>query len=432
LRDKLKDASPDVKTTAGRELLAKGRQQGLESMCPQCFVGEKRILGSSAKSSELGISPYTAGEIFSPKAQRVLEKTGGMRGYSFADFRATHIPSLITLMKDLKQANKGLGVYSKNLNLLEIAGDTGIKFNISSGKNPDIGIPIDIAYEYTKRYPNAGVMYVGINMDDISSALKNKKVHKIIPAHPGPGVPAKLLTKITPETWENFQKYQNETIVLRVGDGNKAVKLFGKVPGEQLPAEKLAQARELITNATYTGDAQKYLQAVKEASNILGQKVTEKFPQFSSHPGYSKLIGSGPAEYGRTVGWKPLDVSKINIHKAMQYFTRGDRDTSDTALQYRKIADTIIKNIGSTQLPTAAPTAAEGKVKLYRGSDKEGGEWWTPDKEAAREYAGLNKGGKITSQEFSFNKVVGCKPSWYSPNPSLLTIFKTMGCMAYL
>jgi hypothetical protein len=353
IREALKDETPEIKTASARKLLEMAVKRGFDTPCLQCFVAEKRITGYSAKSMELGVSEYQTGDINKPSVQKALDKTNILRMYSFGDFAASHTASVVRLISDLKTQGRGAGAYTKNLNFLEIFGDTGIKFNISSGKNTQIGIPVDIAYAYTQRYPNAAVNYVAINEADLEQAGNDPRVHKIIPAHLGGGTPREFLERISGDKWFDFKQNQAEKV-----DGvNLSIKNEGLV--KSYGEDKVSKAREAVDEGKHTGDVPTYLASIKKASRILGAKIDPMFPQYVNKSWYGKLIGSGEAEYGQNPGHVNLDPTKINTEKAMAYAEREDNPL-ETTVPYRALSNRIIKAAKSGGL--------EAVNKLYQSS----------------------------------------------------------------
>lgn len=69
-------------------------------------------------------------------------------------------------------------------------------------------------------------------------------------------------------------------------------------------------------------------------------------------------------------------------------------------------AKTLTEN--GIEVPETLPV--EPKV-LYRGSSKEGGEWFTPDKNAAKEYSELDEGGKVSKLTIDLNSKKIAEPS---------------------
>ena len=400
-----KDKLNAIKTAAGRKLMEMGVDIHLVHPCLQCYVAEKRISGFNARSTEPGLALYEEGELTDAIRDTVLEFGGVVRGYSFGDFAPAHFPSLINLLKDIAKRRDliGMGLYTKNLNLVEILADVGIAINISVGKNNKIGIPVEIADIYAKRYKNVAVNYVAINEADLEIAGADPRVHKIIPVHIGGGLPRKNLDMMSKDKWYNFQKFQDDKITFTVKMFDKKtgepvinkktgkqrertanVKIFGKSAmtyAQSIGPEKvkaLLEARAIIKKATWTGNSKKYLAAVKEGSKIFGQKIAPKFEPWSGKPWYHKLIGSGPAEYGKGVMNKKdnkIDLTKVNIKKAEKYFEEFNtihdeqiKEWSKIERKVRKVAQSGNEN-AVAQMPTsnwARSVVKQNSVREYQ------------------------------------------------------------------
>lgn len=376
MRNALESLPSDIKTAAGRKLLSLGHAEGLETPCNQCYVAEKRILGNSAKSSEAGLSQYKTGEI---DKHADLVKEIGERMYSSGNFAPSHIPSVIRNLQDLKRLGAGAGTYTKNLNFPEIFGDTGIKFNISSGKTTAVGIPLEIIDVYRKRYPNVSSVYVAVNDADVRAIGADPRVDHIIPAHIGAGTPKELLDSLSGLEWENFARTQSEKVpVTLTVQGKKGpikvkrdVNLFSKSTEAHFPKAALDKAREMIKKGMYTGDGKRYLVSVKKASKILGTEITPKFAQYKTESWYSKLIGSGPAEYGKTNTFEPIDLSKMNTQKALEYFQKYPVIMDNKVAQYKSIADRIVEaaQTGGIEAINALKPKEPSAYQTYYGEE---------------------------------------------------------------
>jgi hypothetical protein len=103
------------------------------------------------------------------------------------------------------------------------------------------------------------------------------------------------------------------------------------------------KARKIIREATYTGDKNAYLSAIKRASDVIGMEITPKFAKYTNMKGYEKLIGSGRAEFGKKADMPKIDMTKANLDRAEQYVMNDQRDTSETAKAYKRVSDKIIE-----------------------------------------------------------------------------------------
>jgi len=394
-----------LRTASGRKLLELGASHGLLVPCIQCYVAEKRISGYSAKSSKEGIAQYQRGDL-NDKAMTVIDDFGGVvRMYSFGDFAPSHIPSVVRLLEDAMERGVSIGTYTKNLNFVEIFGDTGITFNISVGRSSAIGLPIEIAHIYALRYPNAGLCYMAVNEEDLIKAGLDPRVHKIIPAHIGNGVPKALLQSISGDQWENFQSQQEEKIILN----GTSLKLYGNSTttnaNELGISDKLNKARELIKKSTYTNSTEEYLKAIDKASKILGQKITPKFAKYTkSNNGkaedwYHKLIGSGSAEYGKDVVAKEIDLSKMNTKKAEEYFRNFPNINDQQVAEYRKIADKI-KTVAKKGADTVNEMPIADRPIVTQYSMRKSGDEFLQGEELLKKIYTKAQGSNMT-QEFA-------------------------------
>lgn len=345
-KEKVVSDGPNIKTIAGRKLLELATAAGCDVPCAQCYVAEKRITGCNAKSSKVGTALYKEGSLLSGEDKAILDKAGGLRNYSFGDFGPTHFQAVIGTLTDLMKSGHGAGTYTKNLNFAEIFGDTGMKFNISTGADLRVGLPSDVVAEYTKRYPNVGSSYVAINIKDLVKAGNDPTTDKIIPVHLGPGTPRKFLEKITGADWESFDKIQSEQISLKTkdGDGKEVVGRPIKIGSPKYnELEHINEVRKLIKDGEASGDVKTYLDSVEKASVLIGQTITPKFKEYIGEPWYGKLLGTGRSEYGQKPGWEKIDLTKINLDRAKEYLDNYSLDIGTEQKYLNDIVDEMVE-----------------------------------------------------------------------------------------
>jgi len=371
LRDVLEKSLPEtlskeernaIKTEAARKLFESGVKQGLETPCPTCYTAEKQIIGYNAKPISKGRQRYREGDMFKRKGLvEQVKESGIIRGYGTGDSVKEDIPSLINLAKDLSTIDSTAGMYLKNLNTLEVLGDIGFKYNVSTAYDIKFGLPIDIAYEYAKRYPNVGLEITTLTDSQTRRALNDDRINNVIPEHLGGGTPVDWMSDIAGMEVKNYNKSQTEKVhipelneetgktrIVKVNlstaqvknndtgqmEDNRLVKKFGK--------KVIDEIKKNIKNATDKKDAKTYLDVIANAEKILRVKVDPKFPQFKNEKGYYKLIGTGLAEYGKDASKPTIDISKVNLSKAEEYFNRPEQDMTETGKSYDRISKRIV------------------------------------------------------------------------------------------
>lgn len=125
-------------------------------------------------------------------------------------------------------------------------------------------------------------------------------------------------------------------------------------------------------------------------------QVDPKTGEFDEH---KTLVGFNSEEEARAgylanyeEGWQGLGaITEMPIDQFKEWVTQG-RQTAPVALGKER------------QKGRAREEAGKGKLTLYRGSDQKGA-WYTPDKAAAEEYAGLHEKGKVEETEVELGKV---------------------------
>lgn len=338
-----------VVTKAGQELFGRAKGKGLQVTCSHCYSADARITRANMKPITNEVSLYQAGELNTPKMQEAIKKNDGVfRMYSHADGEPYQTAEIVQIIEDLNKDGNTTGMYLKSLPTVEAIGDIGVPINISSGKTVDIGIPIDVIDAYRQRYPNVGSSYSAINREDLIQAGLDPRVDHLIPLHLGGGLTPEFLEKTTGLKYEKFNDIQNE--LLRIGGEGRKLKLFSSTIDNKFPAEDLAEARRLVKEATFTGDGKKYLTAVRKASKILKTTVEPKFAEFRNEPWYSKLIGSGRAEYGKKGVNTKIDISKLNLQKAQEAINTPEKDMADEMRKMLEIKKQVFEDAISGRL----------------------------------------------------------------------------------
>ena len=335
LKNISKDERAAIKTASAKKLLSAGFRQGLEIPCVQCYTLEKQIVGYSAKPFSLGIAEYKTGQL-DKHIEAIRDYGNIMRMFATADFSAGLIPSIYRLGIDSARLGSGMGTYTKSLWFLEIFGDTGIKFNISSAAVPSAGIPMDVIRPYLSRYKNASAIFVAFNDSQLENYGNDKDVHLIIPAHLGGGTPVDFVENMTGEETRSYTSVQSEFIEV---DGKKKVLHSDKLNGMR----GITEARRIVKEGAFNRNPREYAAAIKEASRKMGVDVHPKFEDFIEKPWYEKLIGVGPGEYGKTADLPKIDMSKVNWEKATEFMLTANEDYNSLENKFVSMGRTMVK-----------------------------------------------------------------------------------------
>jgi uncharacterized protein YifE (UPF0438 family) len=165
----------------------------------------------------------------------LFNKSAGIRLNSQTDFRPWHIIELSQMLADLRLKG-GMGhVYTRQPEMLDIFGNTGLKFNMSvsyahhidgrimkdrQGTLYDqIAMDRNKAQAYRRKYRNAGTMLVALNDHDLETGLNDRGIDMIIPYHAGK-VPASVgafrdakdYTDLNKEDWSGFRATKKKRI----------------------------------------------------------------------------------------------------------------------------------------------------------------------------------------------------------------------------
>lgn len=216
----------------------------------------------------------------SSTAVEARNRAGGLRLQSFSDFEVPHLIDMMQITMDM--ARKGLKsqAYTKVPAFADAFGNTGIKINLSliaKGSGLDAngnlifddveGINHEEAFRLRDKYSkNVGTILVGKSDEHIIAAMDDPRIDYIIPFHKSSWKES-LYEVLGLTGYDDYTETQNEKPI----DKSRKIKNFD-------PSE--------YWDFTKTGDenAQIYLEKCREDGRI------PKFPQFSSYPGYWKLL----------------------------------------------------------------------------------------------------------------------------------------------
>ena len=210
----------------------------------------------------------------------IMNDAGGLRLQSFSDFEIAHLIDMMQIVLDMSSVGLMSQAYTKVPEFAEVFGETGIKINLSliakdSGldENGNLifddveGIDHKKAFKLRDRFSkNVGTILVGKNDAHIIAAMADDRIDYIIPFHKSSWKES-LYDALGLTGYENYTDTQHEKPI----DKDREIKDFQ--PSEYWDYSK-------------TGDenAQIYLEKCREDGRI------PKFPQFSSYPGYWKLL----------------------------------------------------------------------------------------------------------------------------------------------
>lgn len=158
---------------------------------------------------------------------QALNEESGSRMQSWSDFEAMHMLDLMSSIMDLALNNAKAHCYTKVPDLVRVAGETGVMYNMSlipagdtglnaEGKldascyDPHEGMPFDVMKDLRDEFPDtAGNICIGINDAQIRALMASPDIDFIIPYHES-GLPKELKALLGLHDWRSYQSWQNE------------------------------------------------------------------------------------------------------------------------------------------------------------------------------------------------------------------------------
>ncbi|WP_458397458.1 ADP-ribosyltransferase-containing protein [Anaerotignum sp.] len=216
----------------------------------------------------------------SKTAVKSRNDAGGLRVQSFSDFEVPHMIDMMQAVMDMAKVGLKAQAYTKVPEFAAVFGGTGMKINLSliaKGDGVDSkgnlifddveGIDHKKAFKLREQYSkNVGTILVGKNKKHIIAAMADPKIDFIIPFHKSSWKES-LYDALGLTGYGDYTATQNEKPI----DKSRKIKNFD-------PSE--------YWRFDLSGDenAQIYLDKCRKDGRI------PKFPEFSSYPGYWKLL----------------------------------------------------------------------------------------------------------------------------------------------
>lgn len=342
------------------EVIARAQELGLKTPCPQCYVYSARAKPGSVmqKKYVVGVGGYS-GELARTKDANLeqLSRTG-LRHYSSTDFKAEHIPGLITEVVDAEAQRIPLQAYSKQGDLARIFAPAGMYINLSIGRNELIGMNMREAVELRRRYPTVGTIYVAFNDAEVIQALRNPNVDHVIPWHGSGQAMAELQAKLGDPTIKDYTAYRYK--------GTRGWYQRDTVNGQIAPKQ--------VTDAEHKGDLRTYLQILKERGSLMRfPDIYDALKRSGELNLYMKLIGLEYGKYGEKYPYQPPVADRIN-YAAIQPAIRGRLKTLlTTPKEFIDIAKGIAKEVrdGTYERGSKTPEVVEGPMKQQASPSKQ-------------------------------------------------------------
>ena len=249
-------------------------------------------------------SEYT-GQILNMSPEKVAKYNhrAGLRGQSSTDFKPWQAMDWAQMIVDANSKDLMMHLYTKEDDLIELLGDTGVKINMSlaaKGNTPgDIsmdlnnGMDWEAAKKYQEQYPDAGIVMNVANQAQMEWAMQQDWIPFVLPYHAS----GQKASQYASFGAEDFTKIQNPSY----RDGRTKL---DKKTGKQVPDTPKVDAK-----GTYENDP-----AVMKAYNDK-YGIDPVFAPYQDDPNHMKLV----VDYARWDSPQTVpDPTKFNWEKADQ------------------------------------------------------------------------------------------------------------------
>jgi hypothetical protein len=253
------------------------------------------------------------------------------------------------------------------------------------------GLAKKLIYNLQKKYPNKTIQW-GM-MTDEGSALRNslKKTFIQNPEY------KKLADEL-----ELLRKKQSE-MQIQFDDFTENSKNWNKEDREKKRQELPDDSFNEITDKIY--DIEKQIEDLSEGEEIIDTE--EPKPDFPMPE--PKEIVAKPVTAVKLKNGEVVTDDKAKIHAQMENVNWDEVDTTGFVIggEYKENGKSELGE--QARAKKERDEAREKKISkpkeltLYRGGKN--GNWYTPDKSAAKEYSTLDQDGKLEKKNFTFNKL---------------------------
>jgi hypothetical protein len=394
------------------------------------------VVQGIAKANEpKGFSPYT-NQLLDRKMQKEIDLFNGIAGFrmnSQSDFRIWHTLDTAQFLSHLQAKGGQAHVYTRIDEMLQIFGKTGMKFNMSVEMSDPVSLPLsarvgnlsrkqfnelkkkngDPLWDDMNSFPearvehwrnelpnDAGSMLVAANDYQLWWGLDSPKIDMIIPYHQG-SVKAETTAfygardytkdgqhEVFPSDWMPGQKRS-----IKLDNGDKVeLTMGGRIVEKGKKKGSVVREKPLINRKIHQNNRERYLEITEKFG------ITPKFPRFTEHPNYMKLVRDAARE---PMNQNTVDASKIDWDAAMKNvddWVNSGAYEKETKVD-KRLLDGVRKRLEQGALPVS-PVIKAGEAKSLPEIIKTGKELRSKQRKTAREQAEL-----ITPKQPIFKQV---------------------------
>lgn len=302
--------------------------------------------------------------------------SGGQRMQSWSDFELVHMLDLMQAVVDMNLVGLKAFAYTKETNMVEAFGNTGIMFNMSlipkgngfdkDGKlsfDPVEGMPYEDAVRLRDKYSKtAGTVAVGISDDHIKALLADPTIDFVIPYHAS-GMSEKARKQADMNGWKDYTATRREKYTEGVYESGK--KKGKDRVGNNLDKNDAIQFPDFL-DSDGTVNMDRYFAHIKK------NKWTARTPQFENEKGFHKLLTEWRAfdGEGNSIDSQPVqpvfNMEFIN-EELKNYKGEGGKPPVDVV---KEMSNKFSKSAPTYQLRAVASKRFNEKAKSFSGLEK--------------------------------------------------------------
>lgn len=334
---------------------------------------------------------------YAPRTVTSKNNKGGLRFYSFSDFEIIHLLDIVQALTDCAEVGLFAQGYTKVNEYARLVKDTGMKLNRSLIPKGVLGYHVDengkkvldfdsveginctdpnFFSDYAEN-PNIGNIVIGVNRDQILTAMLDPRIDQIIPFHTGQS--DKVLKIKGIDQWVNYKNSQTDQVLVTDEDGVQRWKAADKqinIYTEVLNVLKKQIGEENINKRNFV---EKYLEVCRERgymprfAEFLNQDADGNYVYTE---GYHKMLVDFKT-FTQDEAGTYLPQGQITPRFDVGYATQLLKDHSDLRLKednaFRAQVPGIVDEITEKVIGNAprSKKSTRGGIAMYSPSDFE-------------------------------------------------------------
>ncbi len=277
-------------------------------MIAASFVGYNNSRGQQAARLIEGRAEYTRQILnWSDKKVQSVNNQGGLRIFSFSDFKAISMLDIIQVIIDCSARGVKIQGYTKVPEFAKLIRNTGIKMNRSLMPKGETGIKtvngkkvldydtkegIDVNdkdFLDESDNPNVGNILVGINAEQIGLAFLDEFVDYIIPFHTNKS--KAVCEALGLKTWQNYKESQHERDIASGKASKHNVNIYTQVIDKYNPTNKVEFVDAFLKECRKQKKVPRYAEFLNKEYKENGAYTDEGGSfDYTYREGYHKLL----------------------------------------------------------------------------------------------------------------------------------------------